>query len=891
MEKLSENFSKVDISKDPNYSSTTLNTKSKTNTKNEPVVVYSDSQKLVSNFYTFNFDSSQQIYLYSISTDHSIQGNAKTHYGLIKRLGKNRDAKELFKKFFSEWYVTGNSLFGISLKDQVEKFEFSVVWKKNIIIIYYEVPVPEDEVEYYKVVVTKKFKLADFNSSDITKNERENVKQFMNIVLQRMLEKLGYIRSEPGVKAVYYKKDFKNQELIQLDDKVAFVYGYKLNTNFYENNQILIKTVQKFRLIRLKTYLDYYMELAEKFKYKGSSEQNLEDYFSTFMKNRIGLAKHTERRVRVTGINFRVNLQTFTFKLKQRGSKEEKTISMFDYYKDKYNCNLTHIIQPLVEQEETRKGFNGKKIVSKIYFPLELLYILGKLDEDRFDIARAAVMRPNDKFGKTHNLMKELKTLVDEQNNLRQLPKENFIRPRGLVKNTNLNFCLKTINSNILKMPELEVGKEKIINPLIDNGNFDLKNCEPLENFELKTWIIFVYSLYEDQVNDVGRLLSQAKQALGINFKDPIIKIVDSRLRGMDLEAFFIDYFIEVKKFYTDNNDIKSMPEVAMLLIPKKCEGIYANFKNALNNNKLELTIRSQVVKYESLKKGLTVAGNILLQIWAKRDMPLWKSKKLKNFTKDTMIAGYCTGPSTKTNRSITSLCASITKDTLHFANYCKFHQPTNKLSPVISDLLLLAVNAYKKLNDKFPKKIILYRESTNEKQRDKIVQLEIEGQIMANETLKNIAITLIFVNKNCDLRFFKDDKVFSQNYSENNQTALETTSLSIKDSKNIYTNARPGTIIDTGITLNGTNEFYIISSYSPQGTSNPTHYIVHLDQGKIPKDNLYSITFDMTFLYYNVQKCIRLPAPLHNASRMLQHAAKFLTESYMGKISYNFGY
>ena len=98
------------------------------------------------------------------------------------------------------------------------------------------------------------------------------------------------------------------------------IFGYKLNTNFYENNQILIKTVQKFRMIRNQSYFDYYAYLANDFK----SEGDLNSYFSNFMKNRIGLTKHTERRVKVTGIKFGVDLSQYMIKIKVK----DKTISL-----------------------------------------------------------------------------------------------------------------------------------------------------------------------------------------------------------------------------------------------------------------------------------------------------------------------------------------------------------------------------------------------------------------------------------------------------------------------------------------------------------------------------------------------------------------------------------
>lgn len=849
-------------------------------------MLYRGSQSLVSNFYNFSFDVTQEIYLYSIMTEHKIQKNYTAHYGLIKRLNKNKFAREYLKKYFDTFFITGNSLFAEN-KQGIDnsKVVFKVVWVKNELKIFEATDTPEkDTDEVYTVTIERKFKLADCSKEGTTRHEREHVKQFMNIVLQKMLEQLGYIRTEPGVKAVYYKKGLKNQETIQLSDSVYFVFGYKLNTNFYENNQILIKTVQKFRMIRNQSYFDYYAYLANDFKNEG----DLNSYFSNFMKNRIGLTKHTERRVKATSIKFGVDLSQYMIKIKVRG-QDDKLKSMAEYYLEKYNYKIQNTVQPLVEQEEIKKGFGGKKITQVTHYPLEILYILGKLDDDKFDIAKAAIIEPTAKFEKTHFLMKELKALCDEQAKLKMNKQQNEI-PKSLVKNTQLNFTLKTIKSNILTNPEIEFGNKKYSKPDEVTGVFDMKQNEPLENKTLSNWIIFTYDVFDDELAGIGDLFRNAKTALGIDFNEPLLYKIDPGFERTQMEEFFKYYFNSMIDEYKKNNKIKELPEVAMLLISKKKEFIYQNFKNALNS--LDITIRSQVVKKESImKKGLTVAGNILLQIWAKRDFPLWKSKDLKKLTKTAMICGYSITSSTKTKGSITSLCATVTPDSVHFANFCMFHENTNKLSTKIGDLLEKAVEIYMKLNEKKPDFIILYREGTNEKQREKVVKFEIQDCIKRKELLKTIPLTLIFVNKQCDLRFFKEDygnDIFRN--KNNDMTNLETTSISLTD-KRLYTNARPGTVIDAGVTLCGANEYYIISSYSQRGTCNPTHYYVELDEAEIDKNALFKITYDLTYLYFNNQKCIRLPVPLHNASRMGQMASKNLTNSFSGKFNYNFGY
>jgi len=168
-----------------------------------------------------------------------------------------------------------------------------------------------------------------------------------------------------------------------------------------------------------------------------------------------------------------------------------------------------------------------------------------------------------------------------------------------------------------------------------------------------------------------------------------------------------------------------------------------------------------------------------------------------------------------------------------------------------------------------------------------------------------------VFVNKQCDIRFFRDErekdnltyenekqsvngnansKSIKYKNKKDNETCLEESQISLGENY-IYTNAKPGSVIESGVTLNGSTEFYIISSYSQRGTCNPTHYYVELNEGEFDKTILYKITYDLTYLYFNNQKCIRMPVILHNASRMGQMASKHLKDSFYGKPNYNFGY
>ena len=857
----------------------------KDQSKVNPSSLYKANQEVVSNFYTFDFANSKDVSLYSLIIYHKTKGNENPYYSMIKKISRNIEAKKIIREYFSDFYISGNSLFGkpkvkTDNKSDVKtaKVSFRIGWKDDKLEIR---KIDEPEFGYEDEFIFSifwKFDLKEFNDFEKAmekendnikneiekkqkqkelKNEKEHVRRFLNIIIQKYLEDMGYIKTEPGPKAVYYKKGLCGDHMISISDGVYFVSGFKVNTNFYEGNQILIKTVQKFRMVREQSYFDYY-------QYKISNNnfncaEDFYEYFQLFIKNRCGLAKHTEKRVRINSIKFNQNLHEFKFPRKRKGENGEliqDEISMHQYYKDRYGIDLTPI-QPLAEEVEIRKGFNNQKITKTIYFPIELLFIIGKLDEDKFDISKATLLPPTHKFNKTHTLMRELKA------NLGKINPDDRI-----TKSTNMNFNLKLIKSNILKMPLIEFGENRMLNPEAVTGNFEIKGTTPYINEDLQDWIIFTYDIFDDEMEKIGNLFSGAKGALGMKYKDPKLEKIPSNLKGNALIQSFVDYFENLKAQKLAG---KSNIEFAMLILSRRHEYIYQHFKNAINIS--DSRIRSQVVKKESLlKRGLTVASNVLLQIWAKRALPIWRSKELKKQVnmKNVMICGYSVGYSSITKKGITSLSASLNSDFTDYANYCEFHDSSSKFSTHIGNLLEKACEIYKKINKKDPSKIILYREGLNGKQRENCLVNE-GNSIKCIDRLAKIPLTIIFVNKQCDLRFYLEDKNNLDSHmsklnllDQSFQTCFELnqTKISLSDEK-IYTNLLPGSVIESGITEEGNNEFYLISSYSVGGTSNPTHYIVGLDECLVDKNILYKLTYDLTFLYFNNTKCIRIPFPL----------------------------
>ncbi len=80
--------------------------------------------------------------------------------------------------------------------------------------------------------------------------------------------------------------------------------------------------------------------------------------------------------------------------------------------------------------------------------------------------------------------------------------------------------------------------------------------------------------------------------------------------------------------------------------------------------------------------------------------------------------------------------------------------------------------------------------------------------------------------------------------------------------------NTEVGTVIDKNVVNEEYYDFYLNSIYSRQGTNSPTHYIVLYDDTELTANNIYKLTYYLTFQCYNTTKSIKVPSPLYFVTR-----------------------
>lgn len=453
---------------------------------------FRDSIQVVTNFYNFDFKKIRvdEIFLYAITVE-DYKGKENPHYGLIKRLSRSADFKACLLGFFADFWITGNTLFGEPLAPEDVLYEFAVYYFENQDKI-----IPLDEISKYPSEcvyvfrIAKKFNIKDFESKGVNASltERQHITRFMSSMINRSLEKNNYKKTDSSQRSLHYKMD--PADYIYTDSEIYFVSGIKIITNFHDQQQMLCKAVQKFRMLRKQTYLDLWKWCLE------NHGRDCQSAYYNYCIGKEGFTIYSEKNIKIDGVEF--NITPATYYIKQATGVE---ITLIQYYAEKYKLNITDPNQPLFMSKKIRKTKDKSTIEETIYFVPELLFIMGKMSFDNLNIARYTLLKPEEKFSRTNNIMRIIRDFQNKamaQKALAADAKKNVLNSSTVTgKNSNsnsnknnanaktnndnkiternINFELQKIQSYVLTNPKIEVTNN-CMQPDFKTAEFDMKN-------------------------------------------------------------------------------------------------------------------------------------------------------------------------------------------------------------------------------------------------------------------------------------------------------------------------------------------------------------------------------------------------------------------------------
>merc|ERR1712141_181567 len=215
----------------------------------------------------------------------------------------------------------------------------------------------------------------------------------------------------------------------------------------------------------------------------------------------------------------------------------------------------------------------------------------------------------------------------------------------------------------------------------------------------------------------------------------------------------------------------------------------------------------------------------------------------------DLMVIGYDTWhDASQKGLSIGAVVATTNPALTRFHSSCTMHRNNEENLSQIKACIYKALQEYKKVNQKFPGRIIVYRDGVGDGQIQLVKDQEVmEIKKLLKENNIEAAFTYIVVSKRVNSRFFKK----------------------ANPQQGDYINPPSGSVFDDVVTLPERYDFYLISQSVRQGSVNPTSYNVIEDECMLPPDRLQLLTYKMCHLYQNWPGTVRVPAPCQYAHKL----------------------
>jgi eukaryotic translation initiation factor 2C len=190
------------------------------------------------------------------------------------------------------------------------------------------------------------------------------------------------------------------------------------------------------------------------------------------------------------------------------------------------------------------------------------------------------------------------------------------------------------------------------------------------------------------------------------------------------------------------------------------------------------------------------------------------------------------------------SVDGSATKYVAHISAQTGRQEMVSALTEAM-DCLFKAFRARQK--NRMPETVIVYRDGVSEGQYDQVLQVELPQiqQAIAQQGYEEGAVRVVVVvcTKGHRTRLVCQENAGAE-----------------------YVNPCPGLVVDSAITSENLNEFYLNSHAAIQGTSKPCRYTLLYDELGIKMSELQLLTYWTTYLYARCNKSVSYATPAYYA-------------------------
>lgn len=830
----------------------------------------------ITNFSTYHFNNIlSSLFIYGINIENQIKNedndDQKFPLYLLSKVFRDSEMKKILDEHFGHFLLSGNTLFaqvreGKEAPNSIVTYLYNNTGEIRLVTEEEAKELLQDEgnmKNVYSMTLNKRISIFDYQKGEI--KDSEHIKRYINLVMAAALQKLNLKRAD--IKSGY--DDLNKEEMIPVEARnmrgVYFFQSYKFVTGIYENDNIFMKIVPKYRMIREETYYDRYQYLC-------SQCQNIIEvntHFAQLCKGRSGITTYSYDRIRIDEVIFKNPIEiTFTNPLGE-------TTHLIQYYMEKYKINIKSEVQPIfVRIQIVTNRQTGQKQEKTLYYLPQLLYIAGKFEDETIKIDSVLKMSPTDRCYRDSYIMEKVNRFLHNNKTI-QTRKEKSLKQ-------DMNFKPIQTTAYVLYPPALKFDNKNVLPD--KNGNFDIQGIKPYRDIEMKSWIFLLLDTSRDEAFEIYKKLQHASGALNIKIPEPALYDIKYQQEAGYYREYFDGLFESLHEQRKQNKfEFIVLISSSNIKNGRRTKQVYSYFKDSLEKSKV--TICSQVlIKETAFKARMSYYTYVLFQIWAKRNLEVWGIKTLSRTVQShTIIAAYAVNHNPSNGKSLTSLCISYDSEFTSYSFFSEYSQAgCSFISNVIGSLFKKALSKYVRDQEKYGdsekkiKNFVIYREGLNEAQRKMSLSLEMT-QIRDTfnlpefkDKMPDSKICLIFVNNKSETKLYEVLNRGNKSEGIENYSYLNS-NLSVG-------NVPVGSLVESVIVSKDRWEFYLTSAYALSGTSNPTHYVVGFDNTDIDADFIYKMTYHLTYLYYNNNKSVRIPAPLHNIIRRNKFVINHLT-------------
>lgn len=666
------------------------------------------------------------------------------------------------------------------------------------------------------------------------KKKMSDCVQLYGILFDRIMRTLKFIRfgkknfdpSEPKVVPqhklevrlkIYNFSDQQTSQPTFLNLQFQIFPGYVTAVDEYSGG-IMVCVDITHRALCQTTVLE---KMVEAFQ---SSRGNTADFRAKILTALLGsvvLTRYNNKTYRIDDIDFDSN-PTKTFKT------TTGEISYVEYYKRQYNIEIRDLKQPLlIHRKETRKSGSEEPVVMVFCIIPEICYLTGLTDEMRNDfkvmrdIATYTRISPNQRVNALNQFCKRVNSTPET---------------REILSGWGLTIDPEPVRLEIRQLDEQQIifGKNKTF-PAGRNADFGrhATNNELLDVVHLRNWLVI-------HTRNDGRVAKAFIDCMERNSRPMGITVMAPR--AVILNDDRTETYIQ-----TLRKELNSETQIVVAICPTSRDDRYAAIKKICC---AELPIPSQVINARTLSndaKNRAIVQKIALQMNCKLGGTLWSIKiPLKN----VMICGIDTYHEVaKKSKSVSAFVASLNSSYTRWYSKAIIQNKNEELVHGLVVSLQKSLEAYRKMNNELPERIIIYRDGVGDGQLKmcedyELAQLKDACKLYSDGDYKPL-FTFIVVQKRINTRIYASTGTGNAD------------------------NPNPGAILDNMITRRNLYDFYLVPQSVRQGTVTPTHMVVVQDMANFSPDILQQLSYKLCFLYYNWPGTVRVPACCQYAHKL----------------------